>query len=66
MPLSTPESVPWNTTQIDTIGPWKLKRGKVEIEFLATTIIDPVTCWPEFVLVDNRSAIAAANALDTQ
>ena len=66
MPLSTPETTPWNTIQIDTIGPWKLKKGNVEIEFLATTIIDPATCWPEFVLVHNKSAPAAANALDNQ
>ena len=43
-----------------------MKKNKLELEFLATTIIDPVTCWPELVLTTSKSAVAAANALDTQ
>ena len=66
IPISSPETVPWNTIQIDTIGPWIMKKNKLELEFLATTIIDPVTCWPEFVLATSKSAVSAANALDTQ
>ena len=66
LPLSNPETVPWNTIQIDMIGPWKMTRGEVSLEFLAFTIIDPVTCWPEFVLTTSKSASAAANALDIQ
>ena len=66
IPMSSPETVPWNTIQIDNIGPWIMKKNNIELEFLATTIIDPVTCWPEIVFTTSKSAVAAANALDTQ
>ena len=66
LPLSSPETIPWNTVQVDLIDPWTMKRGKVELEFLALTAIDPVTCWPEFTMVTSKSSVVVANAFDTQ
>ena len=66
LPLTTPETVPWNTVQVDLIGPWKMERDNAVLEFLALTAIDPVTCWPEFVLITNKSSYTTANAFDTQ
>ena len=36
-------AIPWQEVHLDTIGPWKLRVNKIDIEFKALTAIDPVT-----------------------
>ena len=65
VPISTPETDPWNTVQVDMIGPWILKRNAVQLEFKALTMIEPVTCWPEIALTVTMTSAEVSNAFDT-
>lgn len=57
---------PWNTIQVDMIGPWTLKRNTIQMEFKALTMIEPVTCWPELALTVTGTSAAISNIFDTQ
>ena len=46
-------SIPWQEVHLDTIGPWKLRVNKIDIEFKALTAIDPVTNLLEIALLNN-------------
>jgi TusA-related sulfurtransferase len=35
--------IPWQEVHLDTIGPWKIRINKIDLEFKALTAIDPVT-----------------------
>jgi hypothetical protein len=45
-------SIPWQEVHLDTIGPWKLRVNKIDIEFKALTAIDPVTNLLEIALLN--------------
>ena len=45
-------SSPWQEVHLDTIGPWKLRVNKIDIEFKALTAIDPVTNLLEIALLN--------------
>ena len=65
IPISTPETDPWNTVQVDMIGPWTLKRNSIHLEFKALTMIEPVTCWPEIALTLTMTSAEVSNLFDT-
>jgi hypothetical protein len=47
---------PWQENHVDLIGPWKIKINGINVEFLALTVIDPVTNLVELVRLDNKSS----------
>jgi hypothetical protein len=48
---------PWAEINVDLIGPWNLVlQNKVELEFRALTIIDPVTNFVEIIRIHNKTA----------
>jgi transposase InsO family protein len=51
---------PWREVAVDLIGPWQIKIGEHELEFMALTIIDVVTNLVELVRIDNKTAAHVA------
>jgi transposase InsO family protein len=49
-------AAPWQENHIDLIGPWKVKINGIDVEFLALTVIDPVTNIVELVRINNKTS----------
>ena len=47
---------PFETVAVNLIGPWKLKVGRVSLEFNALTCIDPVTDLTEAIRIKNKTS----------
>jgi hypothetical protein len=47
---------PWDEVAVDCIGPWKIEVNGQIVEFNALTCVDPVTCFPEALRINNRTA----------
>ena len=75
IPAQIPEDQPWNTLQVDTIGPYTVKtlkqkssKGKPEVVekiiLQCCTMIDPVTRWFEIARIKNKEADTVATVVD--
>jgi transposase InsO family protein len=49
-------AAPWQETHVDLIGPWKVTINGIVVDFLALTVIDPVTNIVELVRIDNKTS----------
>ena len=47
---------PFKTVAVDLIGPWKVKVGRISLEFNALTCIDPVTNFTEAIWIKNKTS----------
>ena len=56
LPPKTISMVPWYTTAVDLIGPWRIKIQGQEYEFNALTIIDTDTHLVEAVRIANKTS----------
>lgn len=56
LPAKDVVAVPWQEAHVDLIGPWKVKINDIDVEFLALTVIDPVTNITELIRVENKTA----------
>jgi hypothetical protein len=49
-------AVPWQENHVDLIGPWKVTVQGIAVEFMALTVIDPVTNVVELIRIANKTA----------
>ena len=60
------DAIPWETMQIDTIGPYVITSSKGKQMYLfCKTMIDPATCWFEIMeMKDTNNSADAARIFD--
>jgi hypothetical protein len=49
-------AAPWQETHVDLIGPWRVAVNGIDVEFLALTVVDPVTNLVELIRIDNKTS----------
>jgi len=66
-PKPTPEIIPWHTSCVDLVGPYKFgnpEKPETHIEFHCMTMIDPATGFFDMVDVGQKTADVTANWLE--
>jgi hypothetical protein len=58
-------AAPWQKTHVDLIEPWRVAVNGIDVEFLALTVIDPITNLIELVRIDNKTSDHVAQNLPT-
>jgi hypothetical protein len=66
LPAKTAEIEPWQTVQVDLVGPWKVKTPSGTKSLLALTAIDPATGWFEIVDINDKTAGTVMDAFHNQ
>ena len=54
IPSKTAEAEPWQTVQVDLVGPWTVKTPSGKKQLLDFTAIDPATGWFEVVDIKDK------------